>query len=535
MTNMTGKKIAVIGGGIAGLTVAHECVEAGFEVHVYEKHPYFGGKAQGFHTDDGYPVEHSLRIYGATSYLSLFDTLMRIPFGNGKTVFDNLTPMDYFWIISYKDQIKSQKIPQRFSVNIFKRLHSIVRDFHNWGLSLKDIFGFFSILLSYLVMPDEKKRKVLWEKSFSDYYHLEKFSPSFRLYILAFADTIAAAKPSATAAVVADFFCRVFFSFHNPLNLESKFSVMNGPTNEQFIDPWVRHLAKLGVHFHLQSPVNHVEIKDDEVVSATIKNGTKIKADIYVLALPAPAAKHLIPSLGWPENLPLEWSMGLQFFLNRIPDHMKDLRTFFLFAESPWKVVCNIEGPELWPNIELPPNVKGILSVAISNIHEPGILFGKPFHACSPEEAMQEVLAQLSIKDPSCVLRYAFDQTIQYLTESEYLKNKEIYADWEATPVNEHGSLWVSENPLFIEKPGTFHARPVVNTAIKNLFLAGEYIDATLHLPTMEKANQTGKLCAESICRKFNYNYPKERTQLPDLPLKWIRNLNTFFYRLKNR
>jgi len=40
------KMVAVLGGGVAGLTAAHELAERGFAVHVYERKAIFGGKAR---------------------------------------------------------------------------------------------------------------------------------------------------------------------------------------------------------------------------------------------------------------------------------------------------------------------------------------------------------------------------------------------------------------------------------------------------------------------------------------------------------
>jgi heterodisulfide reductase subunit A-like polyferredoxin len=39
------KRVAVLGGGMAGLAAAHELIERGFEVHVYERKA-LGGKAR---------------------------------------------------------------------------------------------------------------------------------------------------------------------------------------------------------------------------------------------------------------------------------------------------------------------------------------------------------------------------------------------------------------------------------------------------------------------------------------------------------
>jgi uncharacterized protein with NAD-binding domain and iron-sulfur cluster len=40
-------KVAILGGGVGGMSAAHELAERGFEVEVYEKMPhYVGGKAR---------------------------------------------------------------------------------------------------------------------------------------------------------------------------------------------------------------------------------------------------------------------------------------------------------------------------------------------------------------------------------------------------------------------------------------------------------------------------------------------------------
>src|SRR5947209_1732011 len=39
-------RVAVLGGGVAGLSAAHELIERGFDVTVYERNDVFGGKAR---------------------------------------------------------------------------------------------------------------------------------------------------------------------------------------------------------------------------------------------------------------------------------------------------------------------------------------------------------------------------------------------------------------------------------------------------------------------------------------------------------
>src|SRR5690242_464715 len=88
--------VAVLGGGMAGLTVAHELVERGFAVTVYERNA-LGGKARSIpvpHTAGGsrrdLPGEHGFRFFPGF-YHHVPDTMRRIPFpGNANGVWDNL-------------------------------------------------------------------------------------------------------------------------------------------------------------------------------------------------------------------------------------------------------------------------------------------------------------------------------------------------------------------------------------------------------------------------------------------------------------
>jgi uncharacterized protein with NAD-binding domain and iron-sulfur cluster len=77
-------RVAVLGGGVGGLSAAHELIERGFDVTVYERKNEFGGKARSLSAPntgtDGrrdLPGEHGFRFFPAF-YKHLPDTMMRI-------------------------------------------------------------------------------------------------------------------------------------------------------------------------------------------------------------------------------------------------------------------------------------------------------------------------------------------------------------------------------------------------------------------------------------------------------------------------
>src|SRR5438552_15124955 len=78
-------KVIVVGGGVGGLTVAHELAERGLEVHVYETRDAWGGKARsqpvagsGTAGRKDLPGEHGFRFY-PRFYRHVIDNMKRTP------------------------------------------------------------------------------------------------------------------------------------------------------------------------------------------------------------------------------------------------------------------------------------------------------------------------------------------------------------------------------------------------------------------------------------------------------------------------
>ncbi|KAJ1514148.1 hypothetical protein HMI54_014427 [Coelomomyces lativittatus] len=89
---MSKKKVIILGGGVAGMSAAHELIERGFEVQVFEKKVQLpGGKARSVNVPDPdagehynpLPGEHGFRFFPGF-YTHVIDTMKRIPFAGNK-------------------------------------------------------------------------------------------------------------------------------------------------------------------------------------------------------------------------------------------------------------------------------------------------------------------------------------------------------------------------------------------------------------------------------------------------------------------
>ena len=80
------KRVVILGGGIAGLTVAHELAKHNYRITLFEKFDKLGGIARSSH--ESCPSEVSWRGFGQF-YENLFSLMREIPYNN-KSVYDDL-------------------------------------------------------------------------------------------------------------------------------------------------------------------------------------------------------------------------------------------------------------------------------------------------------------------------------------------------------------------------------------------------------------------------------------------------------------
>ena len=162
-------RVAILGGGVGGLSAAHELVERGFSVAVYERRPWWGGKARSM-PDPGtgtggrqdLPGEHGFRFFPGF-YKHLPDTMSRIPFpGNSNGVVGNL--VDTTQVEMMQEASPPIVTPSRFPESLDEWLSAIYDMFSDHPGIPSDQIAFFAHRVLQVLTSCQDRRLAEYEK-----------------------------------------------------------------------------------------------------------------------------------------------------------------------------------------------------------------------------------------------------------------------------------------------------------------------------------------------------------------------------------
>jgi 15-cis-phytoene desaturase len=164
------KRVVILGGGVGGLSAAHELIERGFAVSVCECRDVFGGKARSipvFQSGQGrrknLPGEHGFRFFPGF-YRHLPDTMKRIPYPGKASVFENLVETTRIHVARAGQPpiILTARIPQ----NIDDWVGAIQEVFRGIGVPDEEVCFFaermFVLLTSCSKRMDTEFERIPW-------------------------------------------------------------------------------------------------------------------------------------------------------------------------------------------------------------------------------------------------------------------------------------------------------------------------------------------------------------------------------------
>jgi uncharacterized protein with NAD-binding domain and iron-sulfur cluster len=516
--------VAILGGGVGGLSAAHELAERGFSVTVHERHAVFGGKARSMPVPGSgsggrkdLPGEHGFRFFPGF-YKHITDTMGRIPFGDGgASCADNLIQASRI-LLARADKLDPIWVA-RFPETLDDFRTAFLALFDNLDIPRDEIKHFVTRLMGLATSCEERYLAEFESLPFWNFIGAEKRSENYRRYLGQgmTRSLVAMRAEDSSTRTVGRILLQLFYGILVPGRIFDR--LLAGPTNDVWIDPWRRHLTNnLGVTLESNARLLSLNLAGDRLRSVTVEHHgrqVEVVADYYVMAVPLEVMQGLVtpdiartaPSLSRLGELRTEWMNGIQFYLES-DRPLADGHTIFL--DSNW-ALTSISQRQYWRGYDLSQygngRVGGILSVVISNWTAAGNFNGvSAMAAKTPEEIKDEVWAQM---------KAALNGTGQPVLEDGNLVTWFLDPDIQFPNPGEV----TNAEPLLINHAGSLAQRPEAHTEIGNLMLASDYVRTYTDLATMEAANEAARRATNAIlavsgvdaspCRLWEFDIPK--------------------------
>jgi geranylgeranyl pyrophosphate synthase/uncharacterized protein with NAD-binding domain and iron-sulfur cluster len=514
-------RVIVLGGGVAGMSAAHELIERGFEVVVLERRDIAGGKARSLPViDDGagtsghqsannaalpvghrLPGEHGFRFFPGF-YKHVTDTMRRIPSFDGRSVADHLVATTRMGVTQYGKPtfVLPMAFPHTPS-DAGVLLRNTLVAFGPIANLTADELAFFGARIWQIMTSCVERRVEEYERtSWWEFVGAEGRSKSYQKFLAdGITRSLVAAKARrASTRTIGDIFVQLMLTMLDPSG-GSTDRVLDGPTNLVWIDPWRDYLESRGVHYLTEAEVEKLTCEGNRITGVVIRQQGKtsvVRGDHYIAAIPIERIAPLMnvgllaadPALANLRALAanVEWMNGVQFYLRR---DVPTAHGHVIHIDTEW-ALTSISQLQFWRNVPAEMfddgDVRGIVSVDVSDWTAPGAN-GRSAAQCSREEVVRESWRQL--KRSTNVHRD--------LLRDEDLHSWFLDPDIDSDPA--HPGFLENQEPLLVNLVDTWRLRPEATTAISNLFLASDYVRTYTDLATMEGANEAARRAVNGL------------------------------------
>jgi 15-cis-phytoene desaturase len=452
-------RVAIAGGGLAGLACAKYLVDAGHQPIIFESRDVLGGLVAAWKDEEGDWYETGLHaFFGAyPNMLQLFKEL---------GIEDRLQWKEHALIFNQPDKPETYSY---FSVpNIlapFNVIMSILRnnDMLTWEQKIR-----FAIGLWPGVLRGQKYVEDMDKYSFLEWVKRQGIDArvSSDIFIAA-TKALTFLNPEYVSATV----------MLTPINrflrerYGSKIAFLDGSPTERLCQPLVDHITEHGGQVHLERPLKEIVLNVDRTIRHFLMRGLKgrpdeiVEADLYVSAMSVDVMKALMPQ-PWKDMAFFQKLEGLEgvpvinlhlWFDRKITniDHLLFSRSDLLSVYADMSITCKAyEDPD-----------RSMLEFVLAP--------AKDWIDRSDEDIISATMLELERLFP------------QHLTGENPAKLRKY-------------KVVKTPRSVYTASPGRQAYRPAQETPIHNFYLAGSYT-MQQYLGSMEGAVLSGKLAAQAI------------------------------------
>jgi uncharacterized protein with NAD-binding domain and iron-sulfur cluster len=498
------KKVIIIGGGISGLTTAHELIKKDFDVHLFESSFDLGGMAKCVRNKYGIIEEYSWRGYGSF-YNNFFDIAKQIPINNSHKpnhpllkhnnnnnnkpcVINNLSHNKLNFILFNNNDIYDEAGEMDFTeyikgyYDISKYICSNNRREEDKKILLKDY-----IIKNY----NKKTYNIIVNHICGPGLGFNRHTVSKKIVL----DTI-------TSIIL-----------NSNIDTYHNWRVSTRSTTESWFEPWKEYLTN---HNNFKLYFNSTLIKinkiNDKITSLTMNIDGRVQhvyADEYVISInPFNLQNILVNSnlkvlqeknkkvISKSVNNQISFRFG---FIKKIKFHKENIAITFL--DSMLNITIQIVESCWDKDVRLDNNgeIKSLWSGTI--VDSTSILpkYNKQIIELTREELIEEIKNEIFIS--KSLNNYIYKYNNFYLTRDD-IYYEELFNEYEyinGKLENLHNKKWVNDifNDSYIMDQQTEYT---------NMYIGGAHTKTSLNKYSMEAATESGKIIANHILTKYNYD-----------------------------
>ena len=287
------------------MSAAHELAERDFEVVVLESRPIAGGKARsmpvpGSGTDGrrDLPGEHGFRFFPGF-YRHLPDTMSRIPFGGERDgVLSNLVAATRVQMARAggAEIVAPSHVPAT-PTELDLAFRALFAYASELGIPADEQAYFVDRLLLLLTSCKERRFAEYEHQSWWEFSGAQTRSPAYGKFLAdGLTRTLVAAKAREMSARTGGYILlQLLLDLSRPGGQADR--VLNGPTNDVWIDPWLAHLRSLGVDYRSEHQVQAIHYAGGRISGVDVVAGANAyeeSGDLYVAALPVEVMRLLL-------------------------------------------------------------------------------------------------------------------------------------------------------------------------------------------------------------------------------------------------